>query len=91
MWRAFFDFLYMISFLIPGRKNREWFRRDKCFDYHNKLQAIKHACPDMDWKHMRMAKGGGSLAFIVNNTVFKVRKFHLHDNSEQKFTYENLR
>ena len=88
MWRTFFDFLYVISFLIPGKKNREWFRRDKCFDYHNKLQAIKQACPDMDWKHMRMAKGGGSLAFIVNNTVFKVRKFHKHDNSEQKFSYE---
>lgn len=88
MWRMFFDFLYVISFLIPGKKNREWFRRDKCFDYHNKLQAIKHACPDMDWKHMRLAKGGGSLAFIVDNTVFKVRKFHKNDNSEKKFTYE---
>ena len=88
MWRMFFDFLYVISFLIPGKKNREWFRRDKCFDYHNKLQAIKHACPDMDWSHMRLAKGGGSLAFIVDNTVFKVRKFHKNDNSEKKFTYE---
>ena len=44
----------------------------------------------MDWKHMRMAKGGGSLAFIVDNTVFKVRKFHKHDNSEKKFTYEKM-
>ena len=88
MWRMFFDFLYVISFLIPGKKNREWFRRDKCFDYHNKLQAIKHARPDMDWAHMRLAKGGGSLAFIVDNTVFKVRKFHKNDNSEKKFTYE---
>jgi hypothetical protein len=90
MWRAFFDFLYVISFLIPGKKNRDWFRRDKCFDYHNKLQAIKQACPGMDWKHMRLAKGGGSLAFIVNDTVFKVRKFHLHDNSEKKFKYEKM-
>ena len=84
----FFDFLYVISFLIPGKKNREWFRRDKCFDYHNKLNAIRNARPDMDWAHMRLAKGGGSLAFIVDNTVFKVRKFHKNDNSEKKFTYE---
>jgi hypothetical protein len=90
MWRMFFDFLYVISYLIPGKKNREWFRVDKCFDYYNKLQAIKHACPDMDWKHMKMAKGGGSLAFIVDNTVFKVRKFHKKDNSEKKFTYEKM-
>ncbi|MBR4891579.1 MAG: phosphotransferase [Alphaproteobacteria bacterium] len=39
---------------------------------------------------MRLAKGGGSLAFIVNDTVFKVRKFHKHDNSEEKFTYEKM-
>ena len=90
MWRTFFNFLHIISYLIPGKKNREWFRQEKCFGYYDKLQAIKHACPDMDWKHMRMAKGGGSLAFIVNNTVFKVRKFHKHDNSEQKFTYEKM-
>ena len=90
MWRMFFDFLHVISFLIPGKKYREWFRVDKCFDYYNKLQAIKHACPDMDWKHMKMAKGGGSLAFIVDNTVFKVRKFHKKDNSEKKFTYEKM-
>ena len=90
MWRMFFDFLHVISFLIPGKKYRERFRVDKCFDYYNKLQAIKHACPDMDWKHMKMAKGGGSLAFIVDNTVFKVRKFHKKDNSEKKFTYEKM-
>ena len=35
-----------------------------------------------------MAKGGGSLAFIVGNTVFKVRKFHKTDNSHAKFERE---
>lgn len=88
MWRTFFEFLYIISYLIPGKRNRTWFRQNKCFDYRNKLNAIKQACPDMDWQHMRLAKGGGSLAFVVGNTVFKVRKFHKHDNSEEKFTYE---
>lgn len=90
MWRSFFEFLYIISFLIPGRKNREWFRREKCFDYKKKLNAIKSAFPELNWKKMHLAKGGGSLAFIVNNTVFKVRKFYENDNSEEKFTREKM-
>lgn len=90
MWRTFFEFLYIVSYLIPGKNNRKCFRQNKCFGYHDKLNAIKQACPEMDWKHMRLAKGGGSLAFIVGDTVFKVRKFHKHDNSEQKFTYEKM-
>ena len=37
---------------------------------------------------MCLAKGGGSLAFIVDDNVFKVRKFHLKDNSAEKFERE---
>lgn len=90
MWRIFFEFLYLISFIIPGRKNREWFRRKKCFDYRKKLNAIKQEFPNLNWKKMRLAKGGGSLAFIVDNNVFKVRKFYEKDNSEEKFMREKL-
>lgn len=88
MWRIFFDFLHVISYAIPGKKNREWFRRDKCFDYYNKLNAIKNKYPELNWQKMRLAKGGGSLAFIVDDTVFKVRKFHEKDNSQAKFERE---
>ncbi len=88
MWKPFFEFLWMISYLIPGKKNRQWFRCNKCFDYKNKLNAIKKTYPDMNWDKMRLAKGGGSLAFIVDNTVFKVRKFHKIDNSIEKFERE---
>ena len=88
MWRTFFEFCNILSYAIPSKKMRDWFRREKLFDYKNKLNAIKSEYPDLNWNKMRMAKGGGSLAFIVDNTVFKVRKFHLVDNSHMKFERE---
>jgi hypothetical protein len=90
MWKPFFDFLWFISYFIPVRRWRTWFRLNKCFDYKNKLCAIRAAVPELNWKRVRLAKGGGSLAFIVDDTVFKVRKFHKHDNSEKKFTHEKM-
>ncbi|MBR5154009.1 MAG: hypothetical protein IKW57_04425 [Alphaproteobacteria bacterium] len=88
MWKVFFEFCYAISYLIPTRKLRNAFRLNKLFDYKNKLNAIKRAYPNLNWKKMRLAKGGGSLAFIVDNTVFKVRKFHLTDKCLEKFERE---
>lgn len=89
MWRIFFDTLYILSCLIPIRGWREWFRREKLFDYHAKLNALRRAFPRQDWRHFRLAKGGGSLAFITpNGHVYKIRKFHLKDDSDTKFTRE---
>ena len=88
MWKPFFDFLWFISYFIPVRRWRTWFRQNKCFDYKNKLCAIRAAVPELNWKKVRLAKGGGSLAFIVDDTVFKVRKFHLKDDSAEKFGRE---
>lgn len=88
MWKAFFNFLWAISYMIPGHKNRTWFRENKCFGYKDKLNAIREKFPELNWDKMRLAKGGGSLAFIVDNTVFKVRKFHKTDNSSVKFKHE---
>lgn len=88
MWKLFFEFCNAISYLIPLKNMRDWFRREMLFDYKNKLNAIKRACPDYKWGKMRMAKGGGSLAFIVDDTVFKVRKYHIKDNSREKFERE---
>ena len=44
----------------------------------------------MNWKNFRLAKGGGSLAFIVDNKyVFKVRKFQNDAGAAtKKFMYE---
>ena len=88
MWKPFFDFLWFVSYFIPFRGARTWFRLNKCYDYKNKLRAIRAATPELNWGKMRLAKGGGSLAFIVGDTVFKVRKHHRHDNSHEKFERE---
>lgn len=89
MWRTFFNALYVLSYLIPIRAWRERFRRKKLFDYRAKLNALRHAFPNEDWRHFRLAKGGGSLAFIIPmGNVYKIRKFHTQDDSNAKFTHE---
>ena len=89
MWRTFFNTLYILSYFIPIRAWREWFRREKLFDYHAKINALRHAFPQQDWRHFRLCKGGGSLAFITpTGYVYKIRKFHLKDDSITKFTRE---
>ena len=89
MWRIFFDTLYFISYGIPLKRWREWFRCEKLFDYHAKRNALRHAFPHQDWRHFRLAKGGGSLAFITPaGYVYKIRKFHLKDDAFTKFTRE---
>lgn len=89
MWRTFFDTLYILSCFILVPRWRRWFRREKLFDYYAKLSALRHAFPRRDWRHFRLAKGGGSLAFITpDGYVYKIRKFHLRDNSVDKFTRE---
>lgn len=89
MWRTFFNTLYILSYCIPTRTWRESFRREKLFDYHSKLNALRHAFPQQDWRHFRLAKGGGSLAFITpSGNVYKIRKFHNKDDSDAKFSHE---
>jgi hypothetical protein len=89
MWRTLFNILYFLSCFIPYRPWREWFRREKLFDYHAKLVALRNAFPRQDWRHFRLAKGGGSLVFMTpNGTIYKIRKFHLKDDSVTKFTRE---
>ncbi|MBD5388826.1 hypothetical protein HDR63_01045 [bacterium] len=90
MWKTFFNTLYFLSHLIPLRGMRRWVQHDKLFDYGAKRAALRATCPDLDWPHMRLAKGGGSLAFIFdrNQCVFKVRKHYETDNSDERFARE---
>ncbi len=89
MWRIFFATLYLFSYTIPSARWREWFRREKLFDYHAKQKALRVAFPEHDWRHFRLAKGGGSLAFITpDGYVYKIRKFHFKDDSITKFNRE---
>ncbi len=75
MWKLFFEFMYFLTYFIPSKKLRSWVRTEKLFDYKTKLNALKSNCPELNFKTIRLAKGGGSLAFIIENKiVFKVRK-----------------
>ncbi len=87
-WKQFFGTLWGLSYCIPVRKWRNWIRSEKLFGYGDKLNALRRTFPDLDWKHFRLAKGGGSLAFIVGGRVFKIRKFHQRDDSVQRFNRE---
>ena len=77
-----------MSYLIPGRRMRTWFQQEKLFDYGAKFATLREIYPRMPWNKMRLAKGGGSLAFIVNDTVFKVRKHNNEPDTVAKFTRE---
>lgn len=89
MWRTFFNTLYILAYFIPTRRARQWFRREKLFDYHAKLTALRNAFPNEDWRHFRLAKGGGCLAFITTSgRVYKIRKFHMRDDSNIRFARE---
>ncbi len=87
-WKQFFGTLWALSFCIPVHKWRQWVRDEKLFGYGDKLRALRKTFPDLDWKHFRLAKGGGSLAFIVDTRVFKIRKFHKRDEAFNRFTRE---
>lgn len=81
MLKTFFDILYIFG----GDK----FRREKLFDYRNKLSELKRARPDLKFNSVRMIKGGWNIGFIVDNSrVFKIRKFYDNENGEEKIIRE---
>lgn len=76
MWKLLFDTGYIFSCLIPCTKWREHFRVHTMFDYKNKLRALYTQYPELKNNRIKLGKGGGSLAFIINKkTVYKVRKY----------------
>ena len=89
MWKLFFDFMDFMARLIPFRKLRNHVRDVTLFGYGAKKRALKTARPELDWRHMRLCKGGGSLAFVLNNEyVFKVRKRYDREKSLARFMRE---
>lgn len=75
MWKLFFDIAYMFSFMIIFPQARRHFRGWTLFGYREKLDDLFKTCPELKDKKMRLAKGGGCLAFIFDETdVYKVRK-----------------
>ena len=75
MWKLFFNIAYASSFLIIFPSWRRRFRDWSLFGYREKLDDLLQTCPKLQHKKMRLAKGGGCLAFIFDETeVYKVRK-----------------
>lgn len=88
MWKLFFDFCYFCSRFIPNRRWRDNFRANKLFDYRHKLDALRRARPDLNFRKMRIAKGGGSIVFIIGTDTFKVRKFKTESGVFERFERE---
>jgi len=75
MWKLFFDVAYALSFLIIFPRARRHFRDWTLFGYREKLDDLLKTVPELRNKKLRIAKGGGCLAFIFDEkNVYKVRK-----------------
>ena len=84
MWKLLFESADRIFAIVPIKKWRDYLRIKVLFDYRRKLNALKSAYPKSDLKGFRLAKGGGSLVFVLKDkTTFKVRK---HNYETGKFT-----
>ena len=88
MWKLLFEFSDRLFAIIPVKKWRVFLREKVLFDYRNKLNALRHARPDLNFKKMKLAKGGGSIVFIIGKDTFKVRKHSHEKNKFARFEYE---
>lgn len=89
MWKILFEISDLLFSIVPVRKWREYLRGYVLFDYRRKLNALKKACPDLDFSKMRLAKGGGSIVFIFNDKfTFKVRKRNNESGEFARFELE---
>lgn len=83
MWKILFEFSDRFFAVIPIKKWRTFLRGVVLFDYRRKLNALRRARPELNFRKMRLAKGGGSLVFIIDDNTFKVRK---HASESKEFT-----
>lgn len=88
MWKLLFEFSDRLFAIVPIKKWRCFLRTKLLFDYRHKLNALKHAYPDLDFSKMKLAKGGGSLVFMIKNNTFKVRKHHYESGNFTRFERE---
>lgn len=77
MWKLFFQVCNFLCNFIPNRRVRERVRREQLYDWRKKYKALRAAFPELNFRNMRMIKGGWNIGFIVDNKyVFKIRKFY---------------
>lgn len=75
MWKLFFETCDLLCGLIPSQKVRHRMRREQLYDWRRKYSALRHAFPELSFRHTKMIKGGWNIGFIVDNKyVFKIRK-----------------
>ena len=88
MWKLLFELSDRLFAIVPVKKWRKFLRTGLLFDYRRKLNALYTVCPDLKHKKMRLAKGGGSLVFIIGNDTFKVRKHNYETGKFERFYRE---
>ena len=89
MWKVLFEFADRLFAIVPVKKWREYLRVTVLFDYRRKLNALKSMYSELNFNTMRLAKGGGSLVFIINNRyTFKVRKYNNEASNFARFYRE---
>ncbi|MBO7644871.1 MAG: hypothetical protein J6S57_01040, partial [Alphaproteobacteria bacterium] len=89
MWKLLFEFADRLFAIIPIKKWREYLRVVVLFDYRRKLNALKSVYSELNFNTMQLAKGGGSLVFIIDNKyTFKVRKFNSEATKFERFYRE---
>ena len=88
MWKILFELSDRFFAIIPIKKWRRFLREIVLFDYRNKLNALRRVRPDLNFKKMQLAKGGGSLVFIIDNDTFKVRKKVYESGDFKRFHIE---
>ena len=76
MWQTFFRICNFLCNFIPNPKRRAEIRKKRLYDWAKKYAALRRACPELRFHHVRMIKGGWNIGFIVDKKyVFKIRKF----------------
>ncbi|MBR3511272.1 MAG: hypothetical protein IKN73_04405 [Alphaproteobacteria bacterium] len=89
MWKILFEFLDRIFAIVPVKKWREYLRIQLLFDYRRKLNALKSGCPELNFTNFKLAKGGGSIVFILKDKItFKVRKHNYEAGTFSRFDRE---
>jgi len=89
MWKILFEFADHLFAIVPVKKWRDYLRVVTLFDYRRKLNALMSAYQELDFKKMRLGKGGGSIVFIIDNKyTFKVRKHNFETVNFARFDRE---
>jgi aminoglycoside phosphotransferase (APT) family kinase protein len=89
MLRFLFELGDFLARFIVLRKSREWVRRTQLYDYRKKLNCLKAAFPNLNFRNTRIVKGGWNIGFIVDNKyVFKIRKAYDKHNAADKIVRE---